>query len=130
MDREIVATPNAPAAIGPYSQAVCAGSWIFVSGQLGLNPKTGELASPGLPSQARQALENLRSILEAAGSGLRDVVSVDVFMTDIGHFGLFNQIYEEVFGEHRPARAVIGVNALPRGAFVEIRCIAVRRETR
>jgi 2-iminobutanoate/2-iminopropanoate deaminase len=97
-----------------------------VSGQLGLKPDTGELVGGGFTDQARQALENLRNIVEAAGCALTDVVAVDVYVTDIGQFAAFNSIYAEVFSVHKPARAVVEVNGLPKGANVEIKCTAFR----
>jgi 2-iminobutanoate/2-iminopropanoate deaminase len=125
---EMIRTDQAPAAIGPYSQAVKMGDWLFVSGQLGLKPDTGEFAEDGFEGQARQALENLKQILLAAGCELKNVVSVDVFLTDISEFGSFNRIYEEYFGTHKPARAVVEVKGLPRGGCVEIKCIASMTE--
>ena len=118
-----IETSQAPAAIGPYSQGISAGSWHFVSGQLGLNPETGELVSTDLADQARQALENLKQIIEAAGCSLNQVVAVDVFLTDMGNFAEFNGIYEAFFSGHKPARAVVEVSALPKGGCVEIKCI-------
>ena len=125
MDCNVVETDGAPAAIGPYSQGIAVDSWLFVSGQLGLQPETGELASHDFVPQARRALENLKQIVLAAGSDLKKVAAVDVFLTDMGNFAEFNEIYTEYFSEHRPARAVVEVSALPRGAFVEIKCIAM-----
>jgi 2-iminobutanoate/2-iminopropanoate deaminase len=119
-----VQTEQAPAAIGPYVQAIVAGPLQFVSGQLGLNPQTGELAGTDLASQARQALENLKQIVVAAGCALEQVAAVDVFLTNMGEFAEFNRIYEEFFAGHRPARAVVEVNALPKGALVEVKCVA------
>ena len=125
MERKIVQTDKAPAAIGPYSQGIGSGPWLFVSGQLGMDPETGELVGDDLASQARQVLENLKSVLEAGGCGLKDVVAVDVYLTDMGKFVEFNGIYETYFGEFKPARAAVEVSALPRGAVIEIKCIAV-----
>ncbi len=127
MSLQVIQTEKAPAAIGPYSQAIRAGEWLFVSGQLGLQPGTGELAGGGFAGQASQALVNLRSIIEAAGYRLTDVVSVDVFLTDISQFGVFNSMYEEFLSGHKPARAVVEVTRLPRGAAIEIKCIACRK---
>ncbi|UCD89654.1 MAG: hypothetical protein JSW04_14820 [Desulfobacterales bacterium] len=124
MDCQIVDTERAPAAIGPYSQGIAFGSWLFVSGQLGLQPETGELVSHDFSTQARQALENLKQIVLAGGGALDKVTAVDVFLTDIGNFADFNEIYSEYFSEYRPARAVVEVSALPREASVEIKCIA------
>jgi len=128
MSLQMIHTDRAPAAIGPYSQAVRAGSFLFVSGQLGLKPGVGELADGGFAGQSEQALENLRSILEATGFGLTDVVAVDVFITDISQFAAFNGIYERFFSSHKPARAVVEVKGLPKGALVEIKCVACRSE--
>lgn len=124
MSCQVIQTTDAPAAIGPYSQAIKAGSWVFVSGQLGMNPATGELVGEGLAEQAKQALENMSNIVKAAGLALADVVSVDVFLTDINQFAAFNGIYLGYFSAHKPARAVVEVKGLPRGACVEIKCIA------
>jgi 2-iminobutanoate/2-iminopropanoate deaminase len=121
-----VQTSHAPAAIGPYSQAIVSEPFVFVSGQLGLIPDTGDLAGPDITAQATQALENLRQILLAAGSDLNHVVSVEVYLTDMGNFSVFNGIYQQVFSDHRPARAVVEVSALPKGGCVEIKCVAVR----
>jgi 2-iminobutanoate/2-iminopropanoate deaminase len=101
--------------------------WLFVSGQLGIQPETGELVSSDFAPQARQALENLQQIVLAAGSDLNQVTAVDVYVTNIENFVEFNKIYTEYFSEHRPARAVVEVSALPKGACVEIKCIAVCR---
>ena len=123
MAHKVIKTDQAPGAVGPYSQGIVAGNWLFVSGQLGLDPKTGEFAGPDLASQARQAMENLKQIVLAAGYDLDQVVAVDVFLTDMGNFVEFNGIYEKYFSEHRPARAAIEVSALPKGGLVEIKCI-------
>lgn len=127
MKCKVVQTDRAPAAIGPYSQGIAAAPWLFVSGQLGIEPETGELVSPDFAPQARQALENLRQIVLAAGSDLNQVTAVDVFVTNIENFAEFNKIYTEYFSEHRPARAVVEVSALPKGACVEIKCISTCR---
>jgi 2-iminobutanoate/2-iminopropanoate deaminase len=126
MERNTVSTDKAPSAIGPYSQGIAAGPWLFVSGQLGMNPQTGDLVGDDLAAQARQALENLKAVIEAGGCTLADVTAVEVFLTDMGTFAEFNGIYAEYFDAHKPARAAIGVAALPRGAVVEIKCIALR----
>ena len=125
MEMKTIQTDKAPAAIGPYSQAVSAGPFLFVSGQLGLIPETGEMAGPGLASQARQALTNLQNILEAGGTSLAKVAAVDVFLADIGDFAEFNGIYQEFFSEEKPARAVVAVKGLPKNALVEIKCVAM-----
>ena len=124
MTCKVIKTDKAPGAIGPYSQGIFASSLLFVSGQLGMNPKTGELVSDNLDEQARQAVTNLCNIVKAAGGGVTDIVSVDVFITNMQQFGEFNKIYQEFFSEHKPARAVVEVSALPKGACVEIKCIA------
>jgi 2-iminobutanoate/2-iminopropanoate deaminase len=126
MSSTIVFTESAPKAVGPYSQAVMCGNMLFVSGQLGLDPTTGKLVGPDLESQASQALHNLLKIVTAAGFALTDIVSVDVFLTQMGLFKTFNQVYSTVFSEHRPARAVVEVSALPIGAVVEVKCVAMR----
>ena len=126
MECKVIQTDQAPAAIGPYSQGIAVAPWLFVSGQLGIKPETGELVSSDFAPQARQSLENLRQIVLAAGCDLSNVTAVDVFITDMGNFAEFNQIYTEYFSEHRPARAVVEVCALPKGASIEIKCIAVK----
>lgn len=118
-----VATSAAPAAIGPYSQAMRAGNWVFVSGQIPLPPDGGALPET-FAEQAQQALANLRAILQAAGAELSQVVKVNVYLTDLGRFSEFNAIYEAFFGSHRPARAVVQVSALPRGAQLEVEAVA------
>jgi 2-iminobutanoate/2-iminopropanoate deaminase len=122
-DPKPVHTAAAPAAIGPYSQAMACGGMAYVSGQLGIEPETGAIPED-FALQARQALANVKAIVEAAGSAMTRVVSVDVYLTDMGRFAQFNAIYTDAFGAHKPARAVIGVAALPREAQVEIRAIA------
>jgi len=124
MTCKVIKTDKAPGAIGPYSQGIFASPLLFVSGQLGMKPETGELVSDNLAEQARQALTNLCNIVEAAGGAVSNIVSVDVFITDMQKFGEFNAIYQEIFSEHKPARAVVEVSALPKGACVEIKCIA------
>jgi 2-iminobutanoate/2-iminopropanoate deaminase len=119
-----IQTEKAPAAIGPYSQATIAGGLLFASGQLGLDPGSGDLVGASLDVQARQALANLKAVLTAGGVALTDVAAVDVFLTDMNDFSEFNGIYAEFFGEHKPARAVVAVKALPKGACVEIKCVA------
>jgi 2-iminobutanoate/2-iminopropanoate deaminase len=126
VERSTVSTDKAPSAIGPYSQGIAAGPWLFVSGQLGMDPETGELVGDDLAAQARQAMENLQAVVAAGGCTLADVTAVEVFLTDMGDFAAFNRIYAEYFDAHRPARAAVGVAALPKGAVVEIKCIAFR----
>jgi 2-iminobutanoate/2-iminopropanoate deaminase len=121
---KVIQTDQAPAAIGPYSQGITAAPFLFVSGQLGIQPKTGELVSSDFKVQAKQALENLLQIVLAAGYNLNQIVAVDVFVTDLNNFANFNDIYAEYFSEHRPARAVVEVSRLPKDACIEIKCIA------
>ena len=122
----IIQTQAAPAAIGPYAQGIVAGEMVFVSGQLGLDPRTGELKGQDLEPQARQALANLEAVLKAADCKLNQVAAVDVFLTDMNDFAAFNAIYTEFFDSHKPARAVVAVKALPKRAVIEIKCIAWR----
>ena len=124
MTCKVIQTDQAPAAIGPYSQGITAAPFLFVSGQLGIQPKTGELVSSDFKIQAKQALENLLQIVLAAGYNLNQIVAVDVFVTDLNNFANFNDIYAEYFSEHRPARAVVEVSRLPKDACIEIKCIA------
>lgn len=117
-------TPNAPAAIGPYSQAVQAGNLLFVSGQIPINPATGAFAGEDIETQTRQSLTNVKHILEAAGFTLNDVVKTTVLLADIGDFAAMNAVYGEFFSENKPARACFAVKDLPKGALVEIEAIA------
>ena len=123
-DIQLVHTEKAPAAVGPYSQATVANGVLYVSGQLGIIPSEGKLAE-GFKAQARQGLENLKAILEEAGSSLDKVTSVDVFIMDMGRFADLNAIYAEYFSAHKPARAAVQVAALPLGGLVEFKCTAV-----
>lgn len=119
-----VSTNNAPSAIGPYSQGIVCGSMVFASGQLGLDPKTGELAD-GVIAQAKQSLTNLKGVLEAAGSGLDKVVKTTVFLKHISDFAAVNEVYASFFTEGAfPARSAVEIAALPKGALVEIEAIA------
>jgi 2-iminobutanoate/2-iminopropanoate deaminase len=127
MDHEIIATPHAPAAIGPYSQAVVAEAarLVFCSGQIALDPANGVLVGEhDIQDQTRQIIENLRAVLEAAGSSLSRVVRTTIFLTDLGDFAAVNEVYASYFAEDRPARATVQVAALPRGARIEIDAIA------
>ena len=124
MPIETVATNGAPRAIGPYSQALRAGGFLFTAGQVGFDPATGELVDGGTAEQTRQVLQNIRAILEAGGSGLAQVVKTTVFLVDMADFAAMNEVYAEVFGTHRPARSTVAVAALPRGARVEIEAVA------
>src|SRR5690242_18532457 len=118
MTREIIHTDRAPKAIGPYSQAVRAGNMVFLSGQIPLDPKTGELVSGDIALEARRVFDNLKAVAETAGDGLKDVVRVTIYLTDLGNFTQVNAVMAEYFHEPYPARATIGVAALPRGARV------------
>ena len=120
------ATAQAPAAVGPYSQACGTDSLLFVSGQLGIDPATGTFVSGGFEAQARQALTNMQAILNAAQASLASVLAVEVFLTDMGRFKEFNAIYSEFFTDHKPARAAIEVKGLPLGGLVEVKCTALR----
>lgn len=122
--REVISTEKAPPAIGPYSQAVKAGNLLFVAGQIGINPATGQLEE-GIEAQTRQALLNLKAILEAAGASLENVVRVGVFLQDLKDFQAMNAVYSEFFPHSPPARTTVQVAALPRNALVEIDAIAV-----
>lgn len=128
MTCEFIATDTAPAAVGPYSQAVRARGMVYVSGQLGLDPKSGQFAGDTFEAQARQALANMNAILVAAGCSVTDIVSVDVFVTDLSNFKLFNSIYDEFMAGHRPARAAVQVSALPLGGVVEVKCVALCKD--
>ena len=120
-----VSTPNAPAALGPYSQAVDTGSTVYCSGQLGLDPATGNLAD-GVQAQTHQALRNLQAVLNEAGLSLDNVVKTTVFVQDLADFGTVNEIYGTYFHGGFPARSCVQIAALPKNALVEIECIAVR----
>ena len=125
-----VHTDAAPAAIGPYSQAVVVphgGALVFCSGQIPLDPATGTIIAGDVAAQARRVLDNLSAVLAAAGCGMEDVAKTTIYLTDLGDFAAVNDVYGAAFGAHRPARATVGVSALPRGAKVEIDAVAVRR---
>ena len=124
----VIATDQAPKAIGPYSQAIRVGHFVYTAGQIALDPATGELVSGGIEEQTRRVLQNLSAVLEAAGSGLSGVVKTTVFMADLGEFARMNAVYAEFFPRNPPARSTVQVAALPRGAKVEIECIAVAGE--
>ena len=115
-----VSTPGAPRAIGPYSQGVRAGGFLFTAGQVGFDPATGELVDEGIAEQTERVLENLRAILRAAGLDLASVVKTTVFLVDMADFGKMNEVYARAFGDHRPARSTVQVAALPLGGRVEI----------
>lgn len=126
MSKEIVFTEKAPAAIGPYSQAIAFDRLLFTSGQIPLVPATGEVAAGGVKEQAEQALENLKAVLEAGGASLSSVVKTTCFIADMGDFAVFNEVYTRYFGDAVPARSCVAVKALPKGVLVEVEAIAVR----
>ena len=119
-----IATNNAPAAIGPYSQAIFANGFLFSSGQIAINPQTGELVDGGITAQTRQVFANLGEVLKAAELGFEDVVKTTVFLADMNDFGQMNAIYGEFFTQNLPARSAVAVKALPKGALIEIELIA------
>jgi reactive intermediate/imine deaminase len=123
MSKQIISTSRAPAAIGVYSQATRVGNTIWVSGQIPLDPKTKELVEGDMEVQVRQVFKNLQAIVVAAGAGLDDVVKATVYLIDLSHFALVNRVMAEFFHEPYPARAALGVAALPRGAQIEVECI-------
>jgi reactive intermediate/imine deaminase len=124
MARSTVSTPNAPAAIGTYSQAVRAGKTLYLSGQIGLDPATGRLVD-GIENQILRVFENLKAVAEAAGGSLADAVKLTVYLTDLAHFARVNEIMSAYFEQPYPARAAVGVAALPRGALIEADAILV-----
>jgi 2-iminobutanoate/2-iminopropanoate deaminase len=124
MNKRVVATDKAPAAIGPYSQGIALGNLVFTAGQVGLVPGTKEFAGPDVASQTRQALRNVQAVLEAAGSCLHHVVKTTVFLLDMKEFSQMNEVYAQFFQENSPARSTVQVAALPMGARVEIEAIA------
>jgi reactive intermediate/imine deaminase len=118
--RTIISTPDAPQAIGTYSQAVRAGNTVYLSGQIPLDPKTGELVAGDMEVQVRRVFDNLRAVAIASGGDLSQVVKLNVFLTDLAHFALVNRVMAEYFEQPYPARAAVGVAALPRGSAVEM----------
>tara|TARA_B100000989_G_scaffold113377_1_gene83312 strand:+ start:625 stop:1095 length:471 start_codon:yes stop_codon:yes gene_type:complete len=125
MKKEIISTENAPKAIGPYSQAVKAGNFMFISGQIPLDPKTGDLVSESIEDQAKQVLNNIKSICKAAGYSLDDIVKISIFLTDLGNFAIVNEVMKEYFAEPYPARATVEVSGLPLGVNIEIEAIVL-----
>ncbi len=125
MKREIVETKDAPAAIGPYSQAVKVGHFVFASGQIPLNPGTGEVVDGGIEEQVRQAIENLKTVLEAAGAGLETTLKTTVYLVRMEDFPKVNKVYAELFHGANPARSCVAVSALPKGVQVEVEAIAL-----
>ena len=121
---EFVKTDKAPKAVGPYSQAVVSGNFVFVSGQIPLDPETGKMVEGGIEEKTRRVLENVSAVLESVGLSLKNVVKVTVFITDLSNFEKVNKVYSKFFGDHKPARSFVEVSALPKGAEIEIEVIA------
>lgn len=124
MDKEVIFTQRAPEAVGPYSQAIRSGDLLFCSGQVALDAGSGELVGGSVADQTRRAMENLKGVLEEAGATFDDVVKVTAYLTDINDFSEFNVVYAQYFTDQPPARATVGVESLPKGAQVEVECIA------
>lgn len=129
MQKEVIATDKAPAAVGPYSQAIAAGQLVYTAGQVALDKETGKLVEGGVQAQTRQALQNLKAVLEAAGSSLDKVIKTTVFMQRMDDYAAINEVYGQFFGESVPARSAVAVAALPLGALVEIEAVALRDAT-
>ena len=125
MERAVIVSAGAPAAIGPYSQAIRAGGLLFVSGQIPLDPATGQVVAGGIGTQTERVLRSLQAILETAGSGLERVVKTTIFLTDLGDFAAVNETYGRFFPQSPPARATVQVAALPRGVGIEIEAVAL-----
>lgn len=125
MIRETVSTDRAPKAIGPYEQAIKVGGLVYTAGQIPMDPKTGNLVAGGIAEQTRQVLENLKAVLEAAGSSLGKVVKATVFLKNMADFAALNEVYGEYLGQAKPARSTVAVAELPRGALVEIDLVAM-----
>lgn len=125
MKKEIVTTDKAPRPVGPYSQAIKSKGWLYVSGQIALNPETGELVQGSFAEETRMVLENLKAIIEAGGSSLDHTVKVMIYLTDMNNFAEFNEIYTEYFGKSLPARACVEVNRLPKDVKIEIEAVAL-----
>lgn len=121
----IIQTDQAPAAIGPYSQAILESRFVYTSGQIPLDPATGQLVNATFAAEVEQVLRNLRAVLKAADCSMLDVMKTTVFMTDLGLFAEFNELYAKAFGDHKPARSTVQVAALPKGARIEIEAIAL-----
>jgi len=119
----VISTADAPSAIGTYSQAVRAGDWVFLSGQIGLDPATGALVEGGIEAETRRAFANLRAVAAAGGGGLDSIVKLTLYLTDLGDYAAVNELMQEFFRAPYPARAAVGVSSLPRGACMEVEAI-------
>lgn len=128
MERQVVTTEKAPKAVGPYVQGVKGYGFLFTAGQVGLDPATGKLVEGGIEAQTRRVLENLKAVVEAAGSSFAQVVKTTVYLTDLGQFQAMNQVYATYFEETTPARSTVGVAQLPLGALVEIDLVALMKK--
>ena len=128
MKKEIIMTENAPAAFGPFSQAVKVGGFVFTSGILPLDPASGKKVSGGIENETKQTLENLRAILETSGSSLNEIIKATIFLTDMNDFEIVNSIYSKYFSGDFPARAAIGVNSLAKNAKIEIQAISIHHD--
>jgi 2-iminobutanoate/2-iminopropanoate deaminase len=124
---QVVSTPGAPKAIGPYSQGIAAHGFVFTAGQIALDPASGEVVAGGIAEQTARVIENLRAILAAAGSGLDRVVKTTVFLADMADFAAMNEVYARAFADHKPARSTVAAAGLPRGVRVEIEAVATVR---
>jgi len=125
MSKQVISTKSAPSAIGPYSQAVRAGTTVYLSGQIALDPDTGHLVEGGVDAQAHRAFKNLRAVADAAGGSLADCVKLTLFLTDLSHFPKVNEIMQEYFAQPYPARSTVGVASLPRNAAFEVEAVMV-----
>ncbi|HOQ38461.1 MAG TPA: RidA family protein [Acetivibrio sp.] len=126
MNIEVIKTEKAPQAIGPYSQAIVAGPFIFTSGQIPIDPKTGEVVAGGIEEQTEQVLKNLKNVLEAAGSSMNKVVKTTVYIQDMNSFSKINEVYAKYFSEPYPARSCVEVSKLPKGVLIEIEAVAIK----
>lgn len=124
MNKQVIATQDAPQAIGPYSQAIKAGGFVFISGQIPIDPSSGEIVQGGIEEQTKQVMSNIKAILSAAGLGFENVVKTTIFLADLSHFAKVNEIYGQHFASNPPARATIQVAALPKGAMIEVEAVA------
>lgn len=129
MEKKAISTEKAPRAIGPYSQAVQAGRFLFLSGQIPLDPSTGEMVEGGFQVQTQRVMDNLKGVLESQGLGMESIVKTTIFLTDMGNFSKANEIYGSYFSEEPPARSTVEVSSLPRGAAIEIEAIALAPQT-